>query len=156
MCCKAGSQIFPTRRFLESAEHQGSYKREEMQSIASYFLNRKQEHRSGFTIDDTTWNDLDMDDVFARLNSTGSTVGEETLYRLLREPVFDTDILKQRQDLVAFFHGDSVERAKIQLILARLGKKRFVNVTDHIFIRDPPRLWKPMTYKLLSALALVQ
>jgi hypothetical protein len=134
---------------------QSIHKREELQSIASYFLNRKQEHKSGFAIDDITWNDLDMDDVFARLNSTGSTVGEETLYRLLREPVFDPDILKQRQDLIAFFHRNSVERTKIQLILARLGKKRFINVTDLIFDRDPPRLRNPITYKLLSALALV-
>lgn len=50
--------------------------------VPGYFLH----HRPEDEIDDFTWNDLDMDAVFHRIDSTQSAAGEEYLYALLRSP----------------------------------------------------------------------
>ena len=44
-------------------------------------------HPPADAIDDITWNDLDLDLLFARMDSTCSSAGEEYLYALLRSPV---------------------------------------------------------------------
>ncbi|WP_434284108.1 hypothetical protein [Clostridium botulinum] len=66
-----------------------------MTSILSYFKNTKD--RKTFFIDDITWNDLDMNEVFIRINNTQFSVGEEFLYNTLREPLFDERKLKNRE-----------------------------------------------------------
>jgi DNA mismatch repair ATPase MutS len=131
------------------------YKHEDLESIASYFLNRKRQNTLGFIIDDITWHDLDMDDVFIRLNSTETSVGEETLYRLLREPSFDVDILKARQRLIEFLRINEPVRTEIQVILAKLGKKRLVNASDYFFKSISPMPWDETVYRLLSVIALL-
>jgi DNA mismatch repair ATPase MutS len=132
-----------------------TYKHEDLESIASYFVNHRKKHPSSYAIDDITYRDLDMDDLFIHLNSVESTAGEETLYKLLREPLFDLDILKARQKLIRFFQMNQAERVAIQIILAKLGKKRLINVTDYFFNDVPSQPWKVMTYRLLAAIALL-
>ena len=61
---------------------QKEYKPEQFANISHYFL----KHREGFVIDDITWNDLNMDDVFKRMNYTWSAAGEEYLYYIMRKP----------------------------------------------------------------------
>jgi len=136
-------------------EPEAEYKNEDLESIASYFSNRRKKSASSFTIDDTTWRDLEMDDVFMRLNSTATTAGEETLYRLLREPSFDVEVLKARQRLIDFFRTNHAERVTIQLILAKLGKRRLINVTNYFYQPACLRPWKSRSYKILSAAALM-
>ena len=46
-------------------------------------------------IDDITWNDLGMDEVFKCINNTNSSVGQEYLYKMLRCP--NADIQSQMQ-----------------------------------------------------------
>jgi DNA mismatch repair ATPase MutS len=132
-----------------------TYKQEDLESIASYFVNHRKKYASSFAIDDITYRDLDMDDLFIRLNSAESTAGEETLYKLLREPLFDLDILKARQKLIRFFQMNQAQRVAIQISLAKLGKKRLINVTDYFFRAAPSQPWKARTYRLLSAMALL-
>ncbi|WP_242831955.1 hypothetical protein [Butyrivibrio sp. VCD2006] len=54
-------------------------RKERLKQIAIYH-NRIGE---GTCIDDITWNDLDMDDVFFRINNTKSFIGEQVLYHRL-------------------------------------------------------------------------
>ena len=65
-----------------------AFKREydalEYDLISHYFKNKGTEE-SG-VIDDITWNDLDMDAVFARINVCRSAAGESMLYYMLRTP----------------------------------------------------------------------
>lgn len=76
-------------------------------------------------IDDITWNDLDMFELFETLNSTYSSVGSEALYQQLRNFNFDED--KQLTELIAFFDNNAASRQKIQYYFAQLGKQ------DHNF-----------------------
>ncbi|MGA2264393.1 MAG: hypothetical protein ABSH28_23540 [Acidobacteriota bacterium] len=127
------------------------YKAEEFQSIASYFHNRRRERPSLFTIDDITWHDLDMDQVFGRLNRTESTVGEECLYCMLREPSFEPDTLGIRRDLIAFFREHPAEKVALQVILARLGKNCLLTVTDCFFHPQARPPWKGFSTITINA-----
>lgn len=78
--------------------------------------------KSDFNIDDTTWQDLDMDKVYETLDRTMSTPGEHVLYNILRTPLFDISKLKSRNTLIKFFQNNESLREKIQLLLFRLGR----------------------------------
>lgn len=111
----------------------GKYKDEDMQAIRCYYDNLCGAENNKIYLDSITWNDLDMDNIFKRLNNTQSTVGEEYLYALLREPVTDGDLLNERNRVVEFFQNNSKQRIQLQYLLARLGKERFSGVSNYFF-----------------------
>lgn len=53
-----------------------------------------------YTIDDETWNDLEMDNFFINIDRTYSSVGEKALYMLLRKPLLDKEKLRKRSDMI--------------------------------------------------------
>ncbi|HOJ11238.1 MAG TPA: hypothetical protein PK733_11675, partial [Clostridiales bacterium] len=101
-------------------------------------------------IDDITWNDLDMDNVFNRINNTGSTVGEQYLYYLLRNPVFDGSVLKERERLTAFFQSNRKQRMDLQFLLAKLGKTKSIDITNYFLNEQKYASYESLKYKLLS------
>ncbi|HEX2924698.1 MAG TPA: DNA mismatch repair protein MutS, partial [Ruminiclostridium sp.] len=107
------------------------YTADEYNSIRSYFDNNKIKG-GGFFIDDITWNDLDMNRVFSRMNSTRTDVGEEYLYNMMRQLIYDQKELSERDRLLEYFRKNPVEREKIQMHLSELGKLRFLSLTDYI------------------------
>ncbi len=73
---------------------------EEFESISHYFKDRTADN---FTIDDITWNDCGMDDIFRMMNATLSSPGEDVLYSWLREPAFDDRTIARRNSLMEYF-----------------------------------------------------
>jgi MutS domain V len=70
-------------------------------------------------LDDRTWADLDLDDVFVALDRTTSTLGQHALYHRLRTaPVGDH--LDEFETLVERLRGDDAARERAQLALSRL------------------------------------
>lgn len=59
--------------------------------------------KEAFVIDDITWNDLEMDRLFTSIDYTRSAAGEEALYRWLRMPVFEEEVLNLRERHFRFF-----------------------------------------------------
>lgn len=126
------------------------YGGEQMEYISSYFLNVKQHKPTTHIIDDITWNDLDLESIFKRMNNTCSSTGEGYLYALLRLPTFDSDELSRRETLLQFFIEHPQKREILQLILTRLGKQDYVNITDYLFRcidLDNDNVW---LYRILS------
>lgn len=76
------------------------------------------------TIDDITWNDCGMDDIFARVNRTMSAAGEEVLCAWLRHPAMDSDTLAKRSELKRLFAGDAALRRKVEMAVFRTGRVR--------------------------------
>ena len=60
-----------------------------LESVETYWEEKKLRLSHERYIDDITWNDLDMDLIFIQLNSTFSSVGAEYLYARLHELSFD-------------------------------------------------------------------
>jgi hypothetical protein len=87
----------------------------DMEAIADYFLS----HPAGPSLDDRTWADLLLDDVFAFLDRTESTVGQQMLYRRLR--LAQTPRALDAFDAIASqAERDLPLRERLQSALARL------------------------------------
>jgi hypothetical protein len=71
------------------------------------------------TLDDRTWADLDLDDVFVALDRTTSTLGQHALYHRLRTaPV--APHLDEFETLIERLRRDAAARERAQLALSRL------------------------------------
>ncbi len=103
------------------------YKDDDLAHLDGYYLNHKEE----FSIDDTTWNDLKMDYVFARINYCLSSAGEEYLYYMLRNPKQEDDFDKLEKQ-IKFFQNNDEKRLKAQLIYAEISGTRKYSIYDYI------------------------
>lgn len=111
---------------------QKEYKPEQFSNISHYYLS----HREGFEIDDITWNDLNMDEVFKRMNYTWSAAGEEYLYYVLRMPCMDEDDLRHREEMISFFREHPEERVACQYVFSRLGGTGKFSIYDYLGYLD--------------------
>lgn len=99
-----------------------------MERISNYF----RRHREDCQIDDITWNDLNMDEVFKKINYTYSSAGEEYLYHTLRTPSLAGDELAYRERQIQYFREHPDERVEMQVILAELGHSGKYSIYDYI------------------------
>lgn len=83
-----------------------------------------QRHRGDDCVDDATWNDLGMDEVYASLDCSQSSAGEETLYTILRSPHRGEEELRFIDSLASELDSDEALRVKLQLTYSDLGKGR--------------------------------
>ena len=88
---------------------------EDMGNIRAYFDYRRSQGRDTFLLDETTWNDLDLDRLFQRINPRLSTSGEQYLYYLLRSPALDAETWRERRALAALMAGDPKRRLALQM-----------------------------------------
>ena len=92
-------------------------------------------HRSEYEIDDITWNDLDMDLLYRRIDSTCSAAGEEYLYRLLRAPRTDGGTYLSEEG-VRWWPEHESERIDVQRTLQDLGRDSKYSVYDYLALMD--------------------
>ena len=107
------------------------YRDEDMEKIRS--LADAESLKAAYFVDDITWDDLNMDDVFAAMNNTGSGIGQEVLYRNLRIPRSDEGLAQI--DRIADYYGTDAnekERVHVQQIFAEMGKPKKAAIYDYI------------------------
>jgi DNA mismatch repair ATPase MutS len=75
-----------------------------------------------YTLDDQTWEDLNMDKVYGKLDRNYSSLGESSLYSMLRNPLMDEEKLKERNKLIDSLKNNQSLREKLQYIFFDLGK----------------------------------
>ena len=105
---------------------------DEMKVISHYYEDSIENSGadSGY-IDDITWNDLDMDRIYKKMNIANSSVGQESLYKMLRIPS-DIKKLKETDRLASFFASDKEKRKSVQTIFCWLEFSKGVSVSDYI------------------------
>ena len=86
-----------------------------------------------FFIDDITWNDLDMEEVYERINTASSSVGQEYLKKTLHSLEFDNSILINRDSKAESLKENPAIVSLLQKIFKGLGKTKKVSFLDHIF-----------------------
>ena len=111
---------------------QKEYKPEQFENISHYFL----KHKEGYYVDDITWNDLNMDEIFKQLNNTFSSAGEDYLYHILRTPCLEEEELLKREGIISWFQNHSDERVSYQFIFSRLGKCGKFSIYDYLDYLD--------------------
>lgn len=108
-----------------------SYHLERFEKIGSFY----KKHPAPHQLDDITWNDLGMDDIFKRMNYSFSATGEEYLYYTLRTPGYDEEQLQRLERQVYFLMKHEEERVKVQELMHRLGymgKYSLYDYLDHL------------------------
>lgn len=105
------------------------YTSEYFEGLKGYYKSKKNDKGN---IDDITFNDLDLKNIYMLLNNTGSSVGEEYLYYLLRQMNFDADELEERDRIMKYFAEHEEERIQFQLTMHRLGKLTNISVFEYM------------------------
>ena len=128
-----------------------------MNRVSSYYENKcNAKIIEGSTIvDDITWTDLNMDEVFKKINNTQSTVGQEKLYDMLRRSLYDDDKLKNRDRLISYFKENESDRFNLQYILGKLGYSKEIYTSNCLFNEDFNGKNKLLKYKILSKLPVI-
>jgi hypothetical protein len=104
------------------------YSLERFARIDSYF---KRHGRDG-QLDDITWNDLNMDNIFKRINVCHSAAGEEYLYYRLRTVLYSDDDRRHFQDVVEYFDKNQDVRVRVQVLMNRLGFTGKYSIYDYL------------------------
>lgn len=130
------------------------YSLERFARIDSYFQKHFQDNR----IDDITWNDLGMDEIFKRMNYTLSSTGEEYLYYTLRTPETTEEELLHLEEMIAYFAAHRSERVKVQVLMKKLGttgKYSLYDYLDNLNTLGKRSNWKPILVDMALLLMII-
>ena len=105
------------------------YSAEKYESLKVFYESLQDEVKD---VDDITWNDLDMDEIFELINNTQCSIGEEYLYALLRKPCFSIKELEERDRIIQYFSTHEKERILLQMKLNFIGKFSRITVFDYL------------------------
>lgn len=83
-------------------------------------------------LDDITWNDLNMEEIFRRMNDTHSATGEEYLYYLLRSTERSAEELEHFERVTGWFAEHADERVSVQVLMSELGYTGKYSLYDYI------------------------
>lgn len=122
----------------------------DMEHIREYYDFRAQNAMDEFLVDDVTWSDLDMDELYRRINPGLTTSGEQYLYYMLRSPAQDRESYAGREELISLMERDGELRLKVQLILSRLGRTRRADMCSAFY----PRSHRPLLFVVYLLLCL--
>lgn len=122
----------------------------DIENISHYFRRKGEQ---GFTVDDITWNDLDMDKIYGQINQTVSSPGEDVLYDMMRRPLFNQDMVDRREKLICFFAENKEKREEMQIMLSKIGKTWHGSLTDTILaLENAPEVKTGIHFFMLGLL----
>ncbi|MDR0347781.1 MAG: hypothetical protein LBH56_05355 [Coriobacteriales bacterium] len=124
----------------------------QQETVPRYWERRRKYEQPEALVDDRTWDDLDMDKIFARINSSLTSVGDNYLYATLREPRVDEQRTKGREALMAFLADNPAARLELQVFLSKMGRDDYSGL--HLFnYESAPELARhPALLTILAAL----
>ena len=104
-------------------------------------------------IDDETFNDLNMEEFFHKINHTYTNAGESILYYILRTPLFSEETLLKRTELISQITNNQNFREKLIYILQNNEKEHYNSLEDLIFNENLPKPSKlSYLFSFMSAL----
>ena len=113
-------------------ETRDEYSDKIFRNICFYHEQKKKES----DIDDITWNDLEMDQIFMLLNHTRTSAGEEYLYHLLRSPLYQKEELDKREQLIEEITKQEDKRYDLEMALCDIGKTDQISVYEFLSLAD--------------------
>jgi len=124
------------RHFLDEKHKLSSLRSKDLQ--CEFLPNGSYGCRTGM-IDDITWNDLNMDSIFMRMNFTQSSAGEEKLYTMLRFPALldDRQSKSTMEKHITYMAQNETARLDAMMLLDELGKSGQYALADYLnFIKE--------------------
>ena len=104
----------------------------DMNFVKQYYKARKENETINESIDELTWNDLDMDSVFKRINYTRTTLGEVYLYRKLIQ-VYKNNNTSDKEELINILTNNKDLRNEIASKLIKVSKLHNEKIFQFIY-----------------------
>lgn len=117
----------------------------------TYYFNRTVNENKDY-IDDITWNDTNMDEIFSRINTTNSAMGEEYLYKTLRFPEKSIEKLEERNKIISLFQNDKEKAFKFSEIFAQLGRTKRISLLEFVDRLDKLEIKSNLLHYVLTFL----
>ena len=140
-------------RAIRSQWGQTIVRKRDFDLISSFHKIRN--YSNDFIVDDTTWSDLSMDELFTRMDRTVSPIGSQYLYHMLHKYEFDRDKLKKRFNIYQFYINNQDYRESIQVILKNLERRNAYYLSDLLFNKIPDRPKHYSIFYLLSITSII-
>ena len=127
------SEFFNKRvlRLIRNDNNKDMDKARDFEKIRKFF---NMSPKTDYTLDNQTWDDLDMNKVYEKLDRTYSSSGEAALYSMLRNPLMEEEKVKERGSLIKLFSEDSKLRESLQCIFFNLNndfKNGFLDMIEN-------------------------
>ena len=106
-------------------------------------------------IDEQTWGDLNLDQVYKKLDRTYTSPGESSLYKILRKLLFKKDEILERSRFIRLFQTNQDLREKIQLQLDKLGRQKVNNLSDFLWGDIPAQIPFGFVLDFMALVALI-
>lgn len=124
-------------RDLKKTQYGASPNRNSGEEALSHVSHFFEDHRQENAIDDITWNDLEMDSVFARLNYCESAAGEEVLYDFLRNPCrLNASERARLERQIELLQTDGDVRLQLQYQFYMLRQRGKFSIYDYLHLLD--------------------
>ena len=117
-------------------------------------FNRQREAKDFYTLDNETWKDLDLDELFEVINRTATPIGSQILYDLLKHPITSSEELNKREKIITSFSEDISLRQNIQFSLLGLAKLPAEYLASSLWSPIPDKPRYTFVFYFLSALSL--
>lgn len=125
---------------------------ETSQKHASIYYNLiKEQFPEDSRIDEITWDDLDMDSIFSRINGTVSSAGEQMLFSGLHILSRDKQKLGVREKVMQYYDAHERERVDAQFKMQNLSKSPVhFYLPEYVNSLEEQKVGFSALYKLLS------
>ncbi|MCM1145779.1 MAG: hypothetical protein NC407_13855 [Lachnoclostridium sp.] len=127
------------KKFIEKlyqqygADIEREYQPGELEKHISMYYKK---HEKAHQIDDITWNDLNLDEIYRQMNYSHSAAGDEYLYYRLHTPMQDEEEFAKFEKYVRYFMEHDKERVDLQVQFARLGRMGKYSLYEYLDYLD--------------------
>jgi len=112
-------------------------KKRDLNLISSYHRLLANKNPDDF-VDKKTWEDLNFDSIFSKLDRNLTGIGQQYLYHLLHRYESNESLLKKRYELYVAFKDNSDLREKIQLELLKIDENSSLYIAQLLLDKNLP------------------
>lgn len=123
------------------------YSYDELKAVKAYL-----EHGNMCSIDDITWNDLDMDLIYKKINYCHSSAGDEYMYYILHNPKTEDYDWTDFEDKVNGISKDESLRKKLITAFYNMGRTGKYSIFTYLDFLDGLKLWPVFSDLILDLL----
>jgi hypothetical protein len=133
--------------FIKSNKHisiidkiwDGSLQEKDDLALISSYHDELLKKNNPIFVDSTTWSDLNMDEVYFKINRCTSSVGKQYLYHLLHRYDIPPNSFNNTLSTYKYFTDNSQIRRKFQNILLQSNQTSAYFISKLLFSRIPPK-----------------
>lgn len=132
-------------------ENPRKWKSGEIETISRYTFLRPKEGM----LDELTWNDLDMDELYMQMAYTRSSPGDDCLYSLLHYPVKSEKQLNELEERIRHFQENEESRLDVQLLFQAMGRMGRVSLSQYLQYMSELKAQKNTVHYLVDLMILL-